>query len=90
MPLRGLSTKPPQDPQTPYTKSMNSTELKALNFSLSLQDRCLALAEILAGEINGDLSYVPEEDAERILAGLTPDNLEETAAELAHLAYWFN
>ena len=69
---------------------MNSTELKALNFSRSLQDRCIALAEILAGEINGDLSYVPEEDAERILAGLTPDNVQETAEELAQLAYWFN
>ncbi len=90
MPLRGLDTKPPQHPQTPYTKSMNSTELKALNFSMTLQDRCIALAEILAGEINGDLSYVPEEDAERILARLTPDNLQETAEELAQLAYWFN
>ena len=69
---------------------MNSTELKTLNFTLSLQDRCIALAEILAGEINGDLSYVPEEDAERIMARLTPDNIQETAEELAQLAYWFN
>jgi len=69
---------------------MNSTELKALNFSMTLQDRCIAIASALAAEINGDLSYVPEEDAERILAGLTPDNVQETAEELAHLAYWFN
>jgi len=69
---------------------MNSNELKTLNFTLSLQDRCIALASALAAEINGDLSYVPEEDAERIMARLTPDNLQETAEELAQLAYWFN
>jgi hypothetical protein len=69
---------------------MNSTELKELNFSMTLQDRCIALASALAAEVNGDLSYVPEEDAERIMAGLTPDNIQETAEELAHLAYWFN
>ena len=69
---------------------MNSNELKTLNFTLSLHDRCIALAEILAGEINGDLSYVPEEDAERIMGGLTPDNVQETAEKLAQLAYWFN
>jgi len=69
---------------------MNSTELKTLNFTLSLQDRCIAIAEALAMEINGDLSYVPEEDAERIMARLTPDNIQETAEELAQLAYWFN
>ena len=69
---------------------MNSNELKALNFSRSLQDRCIALASALAAEINGDLSYVPEEDAERIMARLTPDNVQETAEELAQLAFWFN
>jgi len=69
---------------------MNSDDLKTLNFTLSLQDRCIALAEALAAEINGDLSYVPEEDAERILARLTADNVQETAEELAQLAYWFN
>lgn len=51
---------------------------------------CLARAEEMAAEINGDLSYVPEVDAERILAGLTADNLEDVAAKLADLAYWFN
>jgi len=61
-----------------------------MNKATDLQSRCISLAEALAAEINGDLSYVPEEDAERILAGLTSDNLQETAEELAHLAYWFN
>jgi hypothetical protein len=79
VPLPGLSTKPPQHPQTPYTKSMKE-----------LQSRCISIASALAAEINGDLSYVPEEDAERILARLTPDNVQETAEELAQLAYWFN
>ncbi len=55
-----------------------------------LQSRCISIASALAAEINGDLSYVPEEDAERILARLTPDNVQETAEELAQLAYWFN
>jgi len=69
---------------------MNSTELKALNFTMTLQDRCIAIAEALAAEINGDLSYVPDEDIIACLAGLTPDNVQETAEELAQLAYWFN
>ena len=69
---------------------MNSTDLKTLNFSMTLQDRCIRIAEALAAEINCDLSYVPEEDAERIMATLTPDNVQETAEELAQLAYWFN
>lgn len=64
--------------------------IDALEIARQLEEECLDRAQELAAEINGDLSYVPEEDAERILAGLTPDNLEETAAELAHLAYWFN
>ena len=72
------------------TFTLSSDDLKVLNFTLSLQDRCMALAEALAAEINGDLSYVPEEDAERIMANLTPDNIQETAEELAQLAYWFN
>ena len=55
-----------------------------------LHSRCISLASALAAEINGDLSYVPEEDAERILAGLTESNLEDVAAKLANLAYWFN
>ena len=69
---------------------MNSNELKALNFSMTLQDRCLTLADALADEINGELGLVPDEDVERILAGLTESNLNETAEELAQLAAWFN
>ena len=69
---------------------MNSTELKALNFSMTLQDRCIALADALADEINGNLSYVPDEEIESCLAGLTESNLNETAEELAQLAAWFN
>ena len=57
---------------------------------MTLQDRCLTLAEILADEINGELGLVPDEDVERILAGLTESNLNETAEELAQLAAWFN
>ena len=83
MPLSELPTKPPQGAQRPYTKGMKSkaTDLRSL---------CLSRAEALAAEVNGDLSYVPDEDAERILAGLTSENLQETAEELAQLAYWFN
>lgn len=55
-----------------------------------LRSLCLSRAEALAGEINGDLFYVPDEDLESCLAGLTADNLEETAEELAQLAAWFN
>ena len=55
-----------------------------------LQSRCISLASALAAEINGDLSYVPEEDAEQILADLTEANLEDVAAKLADLAFWFN
>lgn len=70
--------------------TLSSEDLKTLNFTMSLQDRCYALAEQIAAEINGDLSYVPEEDAEQILADLTVDNLEAKANQLAELAYWFN
>ena len=63
----------------PYTKSMKE-----------LRSRCLSLAADLAAEINGDLFYVPQEDIDSLLSRLTPENLEETAEELAHLASWFN
>jgi hypothetical protein len=43
----------------------------------------------MAAEINGDLYYVPQEDIDSMLSMLTPDNLQETAEELAHLAAWF-
>ena len=69
---------------------MNSNELKALNFSMTLQDRCITLAVALADEINGNIYYVPDEEIESCLAGLTPDNLNETAWKLAQLAAWFN
>ena len=69
---------------------MNSDELKALNFSMTLQDRCITLADALAAEINGNLYYVPDEEIESCLANLTPDNLNETAWKLAQLAAWFN
>jgi hypothetical protein len=64
--------------------------MKDKTFTLSLQDRCIALAEALAAEINGDLFYVPQEEIDSIMAGLTPDNLQETAEELAQLAAWHN
>jgi hypothetical protein len=57
-----------------------------MTFTLSLRDRCLALAEAQAWEINGDLSYVDPDDLEHVLAGLTEENLEETASDVAHLA----
>lgn len=69
---------------------MNSDELKVLNFSMTLQERCLSLASAMAAEINGDLFYVPQEDIDSLLSRLTLDNLEETAGELADLAAWFN
>lgn len=55
-----------------------------------LRSRCLALAEEMANEINGDLFYVPDEDIESVLKGLTADNMEDRASELASLAAWFN
>jgi len=55
-----------------------------------LRSRCLALAEEMADEINGNLFYVPDEDIESLLGSLTVDNLVDTASELANLAAWFN
>lgn len=55
-----------------------------------LRTRCLDLADEMAQEINGNLLYVPDEDIESCLAGLTEANLEDTASELANLAAWFN
>jgi len=55
-----------------------------------LRTRCLDLADEMAQEINGNLFYVPDEDIESCLAGLTADNLEDTASELADHAAWFN
>ena len=77
--IEALSTGRGKRPQRPYTKSMNE-----------LQSRCYSLASDLAAEINGDLDCVPQEDIDSLLAGVTPENMEETAGELAHLAYWFN
>ena len=90
MPLSELSIGCGKRPQRPYTKGMNSEQLKELNFSMTLQDRCLGLASAMAADVNGDLDCVPQEDIDALLAGLTLDNLEETAEELAHLAHWFN
>ena len=56
----------------------------------SLQEDCISLAQEMANEINGDLSYVPEEDAIDLLSKLTEDNIQEIASELAQLAFWFN
>lgn len=70
--------------------TLSSEDLKTLNFTMSLQDRCYALAEQIAAEINGDLYYVPQEDVDALMADLTVDNLEEKANELAELAHWFN
>jgi hypothetical protein len=64
--------------------------MKEKTFTLSLRDRCLALAEAYAWEINGDLDRVDPADLESCLAGLTESNIEETAGELAQLAAWCN
>lgn len=62
--------------------------MKEKTFTLSLRDRCLALAEAQAWEINGDIERVDPDELESILARLTPDNLQETAEELAQAAHW--
>ena len=59
-------------------------------FDVSLRDRCLALAEAQAWEINGDIDRIDPDDLEPILARLTPANLEETAGEVAQMAAWCN
>ena len=64
--------------------------MKENTFTLSLRDRCLALAEAQAWEINGDIDAVDPDDLESCLAGLTESNLQETAGELAQLAAWCN
>ena len=64
--------------------------MKNKTFVLSLRDRCLALAEAYAWEINGDIDAIDPDDLESCLACLTEDNIEETAGELAHLAAWCN
>lgn len=66
--------------------ALSSEDLKVLNFSLSLRDRCLAIAEAIAFEINGDIDRIDPADLEAVLAGLTEDSLEETAEDVAHLA----
>jgi hypothetical protein len=62
--------------------------MKNKTFTLSLRDRCLALAEAQAWEINGDIDCIDPDDLESCLAGLTESNLEETAGELAQMAHW--
>ena len=62
----------------------------ALELSRQLEEECLDRAEALAAEINGDLSYVPQEDVDALMEGLTADTLEDIACELANLAAWFN
>jgi hypothetical protein len=62
--------------------------MKNKTFALSLRDRCLALAEAQAWEINGDIDAIDPDDLESCLAGLTEATLEETAGELAQLAAW--
>jgi hypothetical protein len=57
---------------------------------IDLRTRCLALAEELAGELNGDLDCVDQGDLDAVLEGLTEDNLADKAGELADLAAWFN
>jgi len=57
-------------------------------FELSLRDRCLALAEAEAWELNGDIDRIDPDDLESCLARLTPANLQQTAGEVAQLAAW--
>ena len=64
--------------------------IDALELSRQLEEQCYDRAEELAAEINGDLSYVPQEDVDALMAGLTEANLEDVACELANLAAWFN
>jgi hypothetical protein len=60
------------------------------NLTLTLRDRCLAYAEEIAAEINGDLDRVDQGDLDTVLEGLTEDNLVDKAGALADLAAWFN
>jgi hypothetical protein len=62
--------------------------MKNKTFTLSLRDRCLALAEAMAWELNGDIDAIDPDDLETCLAGLTEANLQETAGELAQHAHW--
>lgn len=64
--------------------------MKDKTFVLSLRDRCLALAEAQAWEINGDIDRIDPDDLESCLANLTEANIEETAGEVAQLAAWCN
>jgi hypothetical protein len=57
-------------------------------FEISLRDRCLALAEAEAWELNGDIDRIDPDDLESCLARLTPANLQQTAGEVAQLAAW--
>ena len=62
--------------------------MKDKTFTLSLHDRCLALAQAQAWELNGDIDYIDPDDLEACLAGLTESNLQRTADEVAQLAAW--
>jgi len=57
-------------------------------FDVPLRERCLALAEAQASEINGDIDRIDPADLESCLAGLTEATLQETASDVAHLAAW--
>jgi|LakMenEpi03Aug12_release.lakeMendotaPanAssembly.Ray.scaffolds.fasta_scaffold3148903_1 hypothetical protein len=61
-----------------------------MNKATDLRSSCLALAEELASEINGDLDRVDQDDLDAMLEGLTEANLADKAAALADLAAWFN
>ena len=65
-------------------------DLQLPNPMTDLQRRCLALADEMAQEINGNLMYVPDDAISACFDTLSEANLEETAAELADLAAWYN
>ena len=93
-----LAQNPPLPPEMTYNKLMDQTALPVYSSleallaaeAPSLRDRCLALAEGLANEVNGDLDRVDDADLELALEGLTEANLVEKAEALADLADWFN
>lgn len=68
--------------------NLSSDDLKVLNFTLSLQDRLIGLAEAIADEAYGcDLDRLDPSSLDWYLERVTPENLEDLASDLAAAAW---
>ena len=77
VPLREVSTKPPQDPQAPYTKSMNNDGPMTKMMDITISEETYAIIQKLAADRMDDLLSVYDDcdqvpyHAQRILEAVT-------------------